>query len=188
MDPYFKKEIFYSIARESFKFAVGNTLFSSFDIDKGTDILLRYISAEPHQSILDYGCGYGPIGIVLARKFPESQVTMIDKDLLAVRYSKLNINLNKIYNAKVIGSVGTEAVQDQSFDLIVSNVPAKIGDVAIEEDFILAPVSLLNPGGTYWIVVVNALNRLIPRICRKHELSYHEIKKRAGHTVYKIRS
>lgn len=187
MDVYFKKEITYPFDDQKFSFVIGNTLFSTFDIDHGTDILIRAITAHDPKSILDIGCGYGPLGIILAKKNPQAQVTMVDRDLLAVRYSQYNIDKNHVGNATAIGSLGIEAVKDQTFDLIVSNIPAKIGDEAIEQEFILDPYNHLNHGGEYWIVVVSALNRLVPKVAREHDLRLEEIRKRNGHTVYRIK-
>lgn len=167
-------------------FDAAETLFSTFDIDHGTDVLIRNIAANDPKSILDLGCGYGPIGIVLARKYPNSQVVMVDKDLLAIRYSQLNIVGNNISNAIALGSVGIEAVQDKNFDLIVSNIPAKIGNEAITQEFVLTPFAHLNPNGELWVVVVNALNHLIPKIEVLPNLRMKEVKKRKGHTVYKL--
>ena len=187
MDAYFKKKIIYPYGGKKFVFDLAETLFSTFGLDHGTDVLIRNITTVNPKSILDLGCGYGPIGIVLASKYPQSQVVMVDKDLLAVRYSQLNIQGNNISNATVLGSVGMEAVQDKNFDLIVSNIPAKIGDEAITQEFILTPFKYLNPDGELWVVVVNALNHLIPRIEVLPNLKMKEIKKRKGHTVYKLR-
>lgn len=187
MDSYFKKQIIYPFEGRKFVFDVAETLFSSFDLDHGTDVLIRNITTTDPKSILDLGCGYGPIGIVLASKYPNAQVVMVDRDLLAVKYSQLNISGNNISNAKALGSVGMEAVQDQNFDLIVSNIPAKIGDEGITQEFILTPFEHLNPNGELWIAVVNALNRLIPKIDVLSNLRMKEIKRRKGHTVYKLK-
>jgi len=168
-------------------FDVAETLFSTFDLDHGTDVLIRSITANDPESILDLGCGWGPIGIILASKYSRSQVTMVDKDLLAIRYSRLNILKNNIGNAEALGGVGMEAVQNRSFDLIVSNIPAKIGDDAITQEFILTPYEHLNPNGELWVVVVNALNHLVPRIEMLPNQRMKEVRKRKGHTVYKVR-
>jgi len=186
MDAYFKKEIDYSFAGQKFTFALANTLFSSFDLDHGTDILIRAIDFRNPKSILDLGCGYGPLGIILAKNNPQAKVIMVDCDLLAVRYANYNIEKNGVSNALTVGSLGVEAVNELSFDLIVSNIPAKIGDEAITQEFVLDPYSHLNPGGEYWVVVVSALNRLIPKVAAKHNLRLQLIRKRSGHTVYKI--
>jgi 16S rRNA G1207 methylase RsmC len=136
--------------------------------------------------ILDIGCGCGVLGIVLARLYPQAQVTMVDKDLLAVRYAQHNCQHNDVAHVHVVGSVGLEHVPPPPYDLIVSNIPAKIGDVAIEQEFLLAPHALLAPGGEYWFVIVSALNHLIPRIGKNHHLNLKEIKKRVGYTVYRL--
>ncbi len=131
-DSYFKKIIPYSSKQGKFKFVVANTLFSTFKIDVGSNLLLKTIKVDSPKQILDLGCGYGTLGIVLASLFPEAKVTMVDKDLLAVRYSRYNCSLNKVSNTQVMGSVGMESVPPESYDLIVSNIQEKIVDLAIE--------------------------------------------------------
>lgn len=185
-DVYFKKRIDYTHQGRPFAFDVAHTLFSSHQIDEGTDLFLRTIDVAEPRTILDMGCGCGVIGVVLARRFPHAQVTMVDRDLLAVRYARHNLKLNGIPNAIVLGSVGLEQVPDMPFDLIVSNIPAKIGDEAIEQEFVLGPQARLRPGGDYWFVVVSGLNRLIPHIGTRHHLKLKQVKKRAGHAVYHL--
>ncbi len=187
MDAYFKKGITYPYKGIKFVFDVGITLFSTFAIDHGTDMLIRHMVLNNPKTILDLGCGYGPIGIILAKTNPKAQVTMVDADLLAVRYTNNNIKKNGISNAFTVGSVGMETVMDKSFDLIVSNIPAKIGDDAITQEFIMTPYAHLNRGGELWIVVVNALNHLIPRIGPKYHLNMELIRKRSGHSLYRIK-
>ncbi len=165
---------------------MAHTLFSSFDVDEGTDVFLRFLQPNAPRLILDLGCGYGPIGIILARLYPEAHVVMADKDMLAVRYARINLAHNAITNAQVVGSVGMESVPDEPYDLIVSNIPAKVGDAAIEQDFLLEPYARLRPGGDYWFVVVSGLNHLIPRLGQRHQLKLKEVKKRAGHSVYHL--
>ncbi len=186
-DVYFKKTITYPFRGQKFEFDVAETLFSTFNIDHGTDVLIRAIVLNNPNTILDLGCGYGPLGIILAKTNPQAEVVMIDSNLLAVRYTKFNLEKNNITNATVLGSVGLEAVMDKTFDLIVSNIPAKIGDEAIEKDFILTSYEHLNSGGEMWVVVVSALNRLIPKVCAENKIKVYEIRKRHGHTVYQIK-
>jgi 16S rRNA (guanine1207-N2)-methyltransferase len=187
MDVYFKKEISYKFGEENFVFEVAETLFSTFDIDHGTDILIRAITFNSPRSILDIGCGYGPLGIILAKNNPQAEAIMVDKDLLAIAYTRNNIIKNNVKNAVALGSLGVDAVKDKKFDLVVSNIPAKIGDKAISKEFILEPYKLLNPNGEYWIVVVSALNRLIPKVCALNKIKVKKIRKRRGHTVYRLK-
>jgi 16S rRNA (guanine1207-N2)-methyltransferase len=186
MDIYYKKDITYKFGDQKFTFAIANTLFATFDLDHGTDILIRAIVTGNPTSILDIGCGYGPLGIILAKNNPQAEVVMVDRDLLAIRYTTYNLEKNGITNATALGSLGVEAIKDKMFDLIVSNIPAKIGDEAITQEFIIEPYAHLSPGGEYWIVVVSALNRLIPKVCREHQIKLEEVRKRHGHTVYRI--
>ena len=78
MDPYYKKTIIYPHEGYKFEFDIATNLFSSFDVDHGTDLFIRSIVLNNPKTILDLGCGYGPIGIVLAKKTPDAQVTMLD--------------------------------------------------------------------------------------------------------------
>jgi len=186
VDVYFKKRIDYYCRGQTFVFDVAHTLFSSYQIDEGTDLFLRTIDIEAPRTILDMGCGCGVIGIVLARLFPDAQVCSIDRDLLAVRYTRHNAALNGTPNVHAVGSVGLEHAPAQPFDLIVANIPAKIGDEAIEREFVLDPIDRLRPGGDYWFVVVSGLNHLIPGIGTHHRLKLKQIKKRSGHAVYHL--
>ena len=185
-DVYFKKRIDYYCRGQSFTFDVAHTLFSSHQIDEGTDLFLRTIDVLAPRGIIDMGCGCGVIGIVLARLFPEARVTSLDRDLLAVRYTRRNAALNQTSNVTAIGCVGLESAPAEPVDLIVANIPAKIGDDAIEQEFILEPLERLRQGGDYWFVVVSGLNHLIPGIGTRHHLKLKQIKKRAGHAVYHL--
>jgi 16S rRNA G1207 methylase RsmC len=187
-DVYHKKRIDYSLRGQRFAFDVAHTLFSTFEVDDGTDLLLRSVEpANPApEQILDLGCGAGVIGISIARRFPEAHVTMADKDLLAVRYARHNAALNGVANIAVLGSVGLSEVPPGPYDLIFSNIPAKVGDEAIEQEFVLGPLGRLRPGGEYWFVVVSGLNHLIPKLGPRHNLKLKEIKKRSGYTVYRL--
>jgi 16S rRNA G1207 methylase RsmC len=185
-DVYFKKRIDYYCRGQSLAFDVAHTLFSSHQIDEGTDLFLRTIDVAAPRTILDLGCGCGVIGITLARLFPAARVYSLDRDLLAIRYTRHNAALNETPNVSAIGSIGFEHAPADSFDLIVSNIPAKIGDEAIERDFILGPLAHLRPGGDYWFVVVSGLNHLIPGIGTRNGLRLKQVKKRAGHAVYHL--
>ncbi len=188
-DPYFKKRVSLTLDGEQLEFEVAHTLFASHEVDAGARLLLRCLAPEqPPQRILDLGCGYGVIGIALARRFPEARVTMADSNLLAVRYAHRNAALNGATNAEALGSVGLEGVPAVAYDLIVANVPAKIGDEAIEAEFVRGPRARLAPGGTYWFVAVSGLNHLLKRIEGRGGVPLRQVRKRSGHTVYRLQA
>ena len=65
-------------------------VFSPRSIDEGTLLLMKYISADENDVCLDLGCGYGPIGLALARHCSKGQVHMVDKDFVAVELANYN--------------------------------------------------------------------------------------------------
>lgn len=117
-------------------------LFCPEEIDVGTKLLLKGIfddkkilqslgdnstAKDAPASVLDIGCGYGPIGIALAKAFPTAVVDLIDKDFVAVDYSKMNALENGTKNVDVYLSNGFSHVPaDKKYSLIVSNLPAKV--------------------------------------------------------------
>ena len=185
-DPYFKKRVALVDEGERLEFGVAHTLFASHEVDAGTKLLLRCLETEePPRRILDLGCGYGVLGIALARRFPEARVVLADSNLLAVRYARRNAALNGAANAEVVGSVALEDIPAGDYDLIVANVPAKIGPEAIEAEFVRGPRGRLAEGGAYWFVAVSGLNHLLKRIAGRGDIPLRQVRKRSGHTVYR---
>jgi 16S rRNA (guanine1207-N2)-methyltransferase len=189
-DLYFKKRISYAINRQRFVFDAAELLFSTYSIDSGTQFLLRFMLAgiEQPRAILDLGCGYGVIGIVLARLCPAAHVVLVDKDLLAIRYTQHNAAINAIDNAEVVPSIGMSDIPGRTFDLIASNVPGHIGDHAIEQDFLLKPLAQLQSGGAYWFVIVTPLAELVEQVAHTHHLALQEIARRPQHRIYRLTS
>ena len=186
-DPYLKKRVALALEGETLEFEVAHTLFATHEVDIGSKLLLRCLEpAQAPRRILDLGCGYGVLGIALARRYPEADVVMADSNLLAVRYARRNAALNGAANAEVVGSVGLEGVPERSYDLIVANVPAKIGDAAIEAEFIDGPRGRLTTDGSYWFVAVSGLNHLLKRIAGRGGAPLRQVRKRSGHTVYRV--
>ena len=189
-DPYFKRRLSYTILDHTLEFDTAALLSSAHAIDPGVDLLLQTllpILNQPPQAILDLGCNYGQSGLVLAKIFPSAQVTLTDKDLLAVRYSRFNCELNQLANVEVLSSLGVNAITHKQFDLIVTDLPTKIGDRAIEYHFLLRPLELLHPNGSYWIVADSQINRLVPGLARKHQWRLTEVTKRKGKIIYTLR-
>ena len=136
-------------------------LFSPTEIDAGTHQLLGDLKLTNEKFVLDIGCGYGPLGIAIAKALPEAQVTMVDKDFVAVEYSKKNAQLNKCNNAKALLSNGFSHIPETAqYDLIVSNIPAKVGRELL---WILLEDAKkhLKPGGRIVVVVIQGLKEFV---------------------------
>ncbi|GAB4216048.1 MAG: methyltransferase [Roseiflexaceae bacterium] len=188
-DPYFKNRLRLEVAGVSLELCTAALLFSAHRIDDGWTLLLAALHEHGvmPEAVLEPGCNYGAIGLVLARMHPAARVVLTDKDLLALRYTEFNCRLNGLDNAEVAGGVGLEGVPPQLFDLAVCDMPAKIGDRAIEHDFVLAPLERLTSGGSYWVVADSQLNRLLPGIARRHKLALTEVIRRSGRIVFRLK-
>jgi 16S rRNA (guanine1207-N2)-methyltransferase len=188
-DIHFHKTVTFRIGKQQLEFRTSQELFSSYDIDTGTRFLLRSIFEAGYKPkrILDLGCGYGPIGLALKKMYPESAVHMVDRDALAIEYSRQNAEINELEGIEIYGSLGYDDVKNDDFDLIASNIPGKAGESIItcllrEARYYLAP------GGIAAIVVVAALELLLAKILQ--ETPGCEIilrRNRSGHAIYHYR-
>lgn len=189
LDPYFKKTISFKYEGEELIFNVSQELFSSQIVDLGTQRLLRTLSTEKPKftKALDLGCGYGPIGLTLKKIFPESVVQMVDIDALAVRYSLKNAKINHLCNMQIYGSLGFDSVKDRDFDLIISNIPAKVGEKALSH-LILDPRFYLQPNGRVAIVVIDSIVQQVSTILQSDkDIEILFQKSWPGHTVFHYR-
>lgn len=137
-------------------------LFSPKAIDFGSHLLLNHISMEDNQQTLDLGCGYGTIGITLAKAFPGGTVDLVDKDFVAVEYAAKNIVNNRLENANAILSNAFSDIEDRLYHTIAANLPAKVGKELL---FIMLSDARdhLHPGGQLVVVVINSLKEFIKR-------------------------
>lgn len=157
-------------------------LFSPREIDEGTLLLLKYIDIAEDADCFDMGCGYGPIGITLAKLAPNGKTLLADKDFVGVNYSNKNVTANKINNAEAILSNAFDQVGDRKFDCIVSNIPAKVGKELLQ--IILHDAKAhLKPGGQLYVVTVNGLRKFMKRHFEEVFGDYKKLKQGAHYTI-----
>jgi 16S rRNA (guanine1207-N2)-methyltransferase len=190
LDIYYKKSIRYRYCRKELQFRVSQDLFSSFQIDTGTQFLLRTITPDcssNFRKILDLGCGYGPIGLTLKALNPECVVHMVDRDALAVEYSRQNAQINGFSDVYIYGSLDYDDVTARDFDLIISNIPAKAGEPVIKH-MVQDAIHYLAPDGNVAVVVVTPLSPIVSDTLRNNpNIEIMEEKIRSGHTVFRYR-
>lgn len=128
-------------------------VFSKHTLDFGTKLLIETFEFPKVQGpLLDIGCGYGPIGLALAKQVPGRRVVMVDVNERAVALAEKNRQANNIQNAIVIQSNLFEKVRDERYAAILSNPPIRAGKKVVYELFRHAHDYLMFEG-ELWIVI-----------------------------------
>ena len=158
-------------------------LFSPKQVDQGSTLLIEYIEAPSNADCLDLGCGYGPIGLSLAHLCPHGKIHMIDKDFVAVEYAKKNINLNGLTNCAVYLSNGFDQIPPpKRFNLIASNLPAKVGNELLTI-FLNEAYNRLEKGGKIYVVTIAGLKNYIKRNFNNVFGNYKKIKQNGTYLI-----
>ncbi len=109
-------------------FTTDNGVFSKNRVDYGSRVLLAAFNAAktPAGPWLDLGTGYGPIGLALAKRWPDRQVTMVDVNELALELARKNATANQIENVEIKTSDIYDQVT-QRYAAILTNPPVRAG-------------------------------------------------------------
>lgn len=135
-----------------FHFFSDNGVFSKKKIDYGSCSLVETFlekNEDKINAILDVGCGYGFMGIVLA-KILGCNLTLVDVNKRALNLSQENVNKNKI-NAEILESNVYEKVT-KKYDLIITNPPIRAGKKIVLE-IVLNAHNYLEEKGCLWVVI-----------------------------------
>jgi len=153
---------------EDLRLALSHALFSSFDVDAGSKLLLKTVAQRVDLgtvgSVLDVGCGVGVLGLSLKKKKPDIDLYAVDRDALALDFTAFNAAANGIRSGEGGGftvrpALGLRHLPEREFDLVLSNLPAKAGPAALAS--IIAGLSRsVTPAGTIAVVVVKPLEAL----------------------------
>ncbi len=181
----YRKDIQFSetLCGHSLKFTSTWGIFSPREIDEGTHLLLKHIKVKPTDDCFDLGCGYGPIGLSLAKMANQGETLMVDKDFMAVEYSNKNAALNHISNAKAQLSNAFQHIDsEKKFDIVVSNVPAKVGKEMMSL-MLYDAYQHLKPEGKIYLVTINGLRQYMKRNLKEVFGNYKKVKQGRTYTV-----
>ena len=133
-----------------YTFKTDNNVFSKHGLDFGTRTLLESLSIKKLSGdVLDFGCGYGPIGIYIA-SITNCSVDMIDINNRALNLALDNAKLNgvkvNIFESNIYDNV------TKKYDYIISNPPIRVGKKVLYEILFKAK-DYLKKGGELWIVI-----------------------------------
>ena len=149
--PKTRKEVSFRFLGQLYTFETMAGVFSKDAFDYGSRVLLETVLSESIQGkVLDLGCGYGPIGILLKKHLPSVSLTMSDVNQRAIELAKGNAKRYDV-EATILESDGFEKITG-TFDGILLNPPIRSGKKVMYRLFEEAKQHL-NPNGVFWIVI-----------------------------------
>jgi len=159
-DHYFSADPSAPFERETFTCEVwgheltlvsGAGVFSRGHLDHATAVLFRETEPPPAGRFLDLGCGYGVIGLALARAVPLASVIGVEVNERAIALANENARALGV-TGRFVACRAEQVPGDQEFDEIWSNPPIRIGKEALHE-LLLTWLPRLAPGGRMVMVV-----------------------------------
>ncbi|WHZ03286.1 class I SAM-dependent methyltransferase [Neobacillus sp. YX16] len=143
----------FTLRSQLFRFKTDNGVFSKKEVDFGSRLLIEAFELPNVEgSVLDVGCGYGPIGLSIAKNYPERIVHMIDVNERAIELSKANAEQNAVYNVEIYESDTLINVKEFNFAAILTNPPIRAGKKTVHDIFEQSYEHLVT-GGELWIVI-----------------------------------
>jgi len=147
--PEKRREIAVRIWDRDLTFTTATGVFAHDGLDKATDVLLRSVEPPTAGTVLDLGCGWGPIACALAAAQPALDVWAVDINARARDLTRLNADR---LAAELHVARPDQVPSDVTFDQIWSNPPIRIGKDALH-DLLLQWLPRLAPDGVAWLVV-----------------------------------
>ena len=127
-------------------------MFSKNTIDFGSRLLITTAMHDlPDGRMLDVGCGYGPIGIVLASLKPTQRMDMVDINDRALALAKENVQKNKLANVDVFFSDMYQHITEE-YAMILTNPPVRAGKHTVHAIIEQAKQHLI-VNGSLWVVL-----------------------------------
>jgi 16S rRNA (guanine1207-N2)-methyltransferase len=173
---------------ERLTFTTDAGVFSREGIDRGTRLLLKALTLPVDaRRLVDLGCGYGPIGIVMAKLAREAEVILIDPNGRACELAKKNAARNGLANITVMQGQGLAGVTG-SLDLIAVNPPIRAGKKVVYGLMAESAARLAN-GGELWTVAMTSQGaKSLAKELAGLFANVDEMEKGGGFRVYRART
>ncbi len=143
----------FTLLGHDFTFETDAGVFSKSEVDFGSRVLIdAFIMPEVTGDVLDVGCGYGPIGLSIAKANPERCIHMMDINTRAISLAEKNAKLNGIQNVRIFESDGLAAAGEIQAAAILTNPPIRAGKETIFR-FYDESYEKLVERGELWVVI-----------------------------------
>lgn len=143
----------FTLLGHNFRFETDAGVFSKSEVDFGSRVLIDAFEAPDLDGpILDIGCGYGPIGLSIAKANEGKTVHMVDVNTRAIQLAEKNAAANGIQNVRIYESDGLSAVDTANFAAIITNPPIRAGKETIFRFYNESYEKLVSKG-ELWIVI-----------------------------------
>lgn len=175
----------FDLRGHEFHFTTDAGVFSRDRVDFGSLLLIENMEIPKQARVLDVGCGYGPIGLTAAKLADEGKVTMIDVNERAADLARRNAERNGIRNVEIRVSDVYSAVQNESFDVILTNPPIRAGKEIVHRIF-TEGYELLADGGEMWVVIQKKQGA--PSALKKLQETYRqvdEVDREKGYSIFR---
>ena len=172
-----------SYGGEDYIFTTDAGVFSRDGLDTGSELLLDSLPMlAAGQTGLDLGCGWGPVGVLWAKRCPEAHFTMTDINERAAGLARQNAAANNVSNTTVVSGDAFEAVEG-SFDAIALNPPIRTGKENIYRMFRDSMAHLKDGGALYIVIRVKQGADSAKKMLKKEYGSCETINRHAGFHV-----
>jgi 16S rRNA (guanine1207-N2)-methyltransferase len=134
------------------RFVTRPGVFSQYELDAGTRVLIEAMDARPGEAVLDLGCGSGVVGMVAAQM--GGQVVCVDSSAAALAATHSTLDLNGV-TAQVLASDCALAVRDMRFDVVATNPPFHQGlgaEYEVARQFVHDAAQVLKDSGRLYLV------------------------------------
>ncbi|MBT2724224.1 class I SAM-dependent methyltransferase [Bacillus sp. ISL-46] len=143
----------YTLKDNQFRFKTDNGVFSKREVDFGSRLLIESFEMPNADGLLlDVGCGYGPIGLSIAKSYHDRMIHMIDVNERAIALAKENAELNRIQNVEIYESDRLLNVKENTFAAILTNPPIRAGKKTVHDIFEQS-FEHLTSQGELWVVI-----------------------------------
>lgn len=142
-------EVEFSIGGRDYRLAAAAGVFSAGRLDPGTAVLLRKAPRPAGGTLLDLGCGYGPIACVLAAEVPAATVYAVDVNTRARELTRRNAGT---LGLPITVCAPDEVPGDVTFTEIWSNPPTHVGKSELHA-LLDRWLARLAPDGIAWLVI-----------------------------------